>query len=215
MKQLYVISTGRCGTKRLAEILRGALDPEHFSVEHQVAGSRLANVLGNLMYFTGPFAWLKRRLHRKLLRRYALRENFISTDPLTAMILPPETVTDPDVMIVHVERDAESFAKSFFSLSRQRAKSFIAHNFIPLWQPGVWPLENLLNRHILRKYEQVWARKNQWFERQYATNPHYVKLPMEALFEANVLAGIIEAHFGVRPGIPEDALQRRSNQSMP
>jgi flavodoxin len=50
-KILIFVSTGRCGTKRIAEILKEKLPEDKFAVQHQMNISRIANILGNLMYY--------------------------------------------------------------------------------------------------------------------------------------------------------------------
>ena len=48
MKQLLFVSCGRCGTVRLAQILREKLPEEKYTVVHQMKYSRVANVLAIL-----------------------------------------------------------------------------------------------------------------------------------------------------------------------
>ena len=51
MKHLLFVSCGRCGTVRLAQILRKKLPVEKYAVVHQMKYSRLANVIGNILYY--------------------------------------------------------------------------------------------------------------------------------------------------------------------
>lgn len=213
MRQLYIVSTGRCGTKRMKEILETVLPADRFAVEHQMPPSRKANVLGNLMYYFGGGENLRERIIGGILDTFAGGRDFVCTDPLISMVLPDRLVQDPDVMILHVVREKTSFARSFFQLSRSRARSFIAHNFIPFWQLSVWPLENLFRRHILKKYERVWELKNTWLQERYTQNPNYQRVDMRELFSEHFMEGIIHSHFGLDVVIPPDLLAVRSNQS--
>ena len=159
MKKLLFVSTGRCGTKRIAQILRKYL-PEEFAVVHQMPFSRLANLIGNLLFYMGPSERIKQPIYHLMTSRYFPGRHFICSDPLTAMIIPRGDVYSPDVCIVHILRDPEVFAESFFRLSRQRLTSFVAHNLIPLWQIGLWPFENFLNPGVKKKYMKIAKIKN-------------------------------------------------------
>jgi hypothetical protein len=186
MKKLIFVSTGRCGTTRITEILKEKL-PDQFSVNHVMPFSRLANIVGNLMFYIGQSETVKRFLYNFIISKFAKNKDFICTDPLTSMIIPREYIDSKDVSIVHLERSPEAFATSMFNISRTKIKSFIAHNFIPLWQPGLFPLENLLNKNIKEKYKKISRFKNAYFLQHYSNNPNFVTITMEELFNSNFL----------------------------
>lgn len=213
MKQLWFISTGRCGTKRIAEILDEHLPGDAFAVQHQMDISRLSNVLGNVMYYTGSWEWLKKRLYRHVIRKYAKEKPFICSDPLISMIIPREALSDPDIHIVHIVRDREEFAGSFFRFTRKRFLSFFAHNFVPFWQIGVLPLENILNPRIREKYKRVWQIKNDWLRDSYESSPNYRRLSMEEIFSGDRLSRLIREVFEYPLEVTEDQLRIRSNQT--
>ncbi len=210
MKRLIFVSTGRCGTTRISQILREKL-PESFSVVHQMRFSRLANIAAHIMLFTGESNLLKRRLYALITAKYIHTDNYISSDPLTAMILPDELIRSKDVHIIHVFRDAPAFALSIHRFSRTRLKSFIAHNFIPFWQPGIFPLENIISSRILMKYENVAKIKNEYFEKKYTSNSNYKKIHMNELFNSNILNQIIRDAFGKEIFISREDLETRAN----
>jgi hypothetical protein len=212
-KILIFVSTGRCGTTRLGEILRDKLPKDQYVVEHQVSISRMANVLGNLMYYLGNSEKIKRWVFNKLLRKYARGKHFISTDPLTAMVIPNEILNKPETYIIHVTREPKSFAKSFYKFSRGRALSFIAHNFVPLWQPTVWPLENIINPKIRKKYERVNWLKNRWFEKQYGNLPNYHKISFEEIFQGTILQETVNQCLSENLTISNEDLMKKSNKS--
>ena len=213
MKKMLLVSTGRCGTTRMAQILRKHLPPE-YKVFHQVRFARLANLAGHLMYYTGGPEAVKRRLFSLVTESFAGGKPYITTDPLTAMIIPEEMVSSPEVCIVHVMREPASLAESFFRLSRKRAKSFIAHNFVPFWQPGLWPLQNLLDPRVLERYQRVARLKAEYFDRRYGKNPHYLRVPMEDIFRTDVLERTVNAFFGAGIRIPPADLAEKANQTV-
>lgn len=212
MKKLIFVSTGRCGTARIAQLLREKLSDD-YSVVHQMRYSRLANIIGNVMLYVGESNSIKRLLYEFIVSGYEGRNHFISTDPLTAMIIPDEYISSPEVCIVHIIRDDTSFARSFFSFSRSRLKSFIAHNFIPFWQPGVWPLENILNRNIGKKYQAVSKLKNDFFSKKYSVNPNYYQVRMGDIFTAPVLQDIVNGFFGEDISMSTGELSIKANES--
>lgn len=210
MKKLIFVSTGRCGTKRIAQILRKYL-PEEFAVVHQMPLSRLANFLGNIFFYTGPSEKIKQLLYYLVTSKYSRGKHFICSDPLTSMIIPKKDVHSQDVCIVHIEREAQAFAESFFGLSRKRLTSFIAHNFIPFWQIGLWPLENCLNPKVKDKYMKIAEIKNNYFAQAYSSNPNYKKMEMETVFSPDFLNALIHDCFHYKAAIPAQELKIKIN----
>lgn len=210
MKKLLFVSTGRCGTKRVAQILRKYL-PEEFSVVHQMPLSRLANFCGNIFFYTGSSEKIKRLLYDLITSKYRRNKHFICSDPLTSMIIPKDDVFSRDVWIVHIVRDAEALAESFLRLSRRRPSSFIAHNFLPLWQISLWPLENLLNPKIKNTYMKIADLKNNFFSRAYSSNPNYKKVDMQTIFSSNFLNTLIYDCFNYTASIPASELKIKIN----
>ena len=210
MKKLIFVSTGRCGTKRIAQILGKCL-PKEFAVVHQMRFSRLGNVFGNLFFYFGASEKIKYRLYDFIVSKYCSRKHFICSDPLTSMIIPKDNIDSADVCIVHIERKPEAFADSMFRLSRQRINSFIAHNFIPFWQIGLWPLENFLNPKIKNKYMKIAEIKNDYFSQAYSSNPHYKRIWMETVFSSDFLNNLIYEYFHYTVAIPEQELKIKSS----
>lgn len=210
MKKLIFASTGRCGTKRIAQIL-GKYLPDEFAVVHQMPFSRLANVIGNMLFYLGPSDKIKRLLYDFIISSYCREKHFICSDPLTAMLIPKDYINSVDVCLVHIERNPKDFANSFFKLSRKRMSSFIAHNFIPFWQIGIWPLENILNPRIKGKYLKIAKLKNNYFTETFSSNPNYKKIEMDQVFSSNFLNKIIREHFHYKADIPDHELQIKAN----
>ena len=211
MKGLIVISTGRCGTKRLSQILDRALGDRGIAVTHQRFLSRLCNVLGHCMMQSIDSQILKRFLFRLQLK--SSEHGFVFTDPLTSTCIPRSVLKDKNIHILHLRRSDEGFASSMFRLTRKRTASWLAHNFIPCWQPGLRPLENALNRMVQYKYELINSTKNDYFEREFSGSENYHKMSRQEIFEEGALDKIIAGVFGIEIHIPQAELRIKSNQS--
>jgi hypothetical protein len=212
-KYLLFVSCGRCGTTRLAEILKEKLPADRYAVVHQMHYSRLANIIGNLMYYFKGSERIKNFLYLRVIAKYQQNKNFISTDPLTAMIIPKSISASSNCYIIYIQREHDGFAKSMFSFSRKRIKSFIAHNFVPFWQLGIYPFENVLHKNIIHKYRRVSEIKEKFFLKQYEAQPNYYKLTMSELFSTNKLKQIISETVGENIQISSEELKKKSNES--
>ena len=210
MKKLLFVSTGRCGTKRIAQILRKYL-PAEFEVVHQMPFSRFANVIGNLFFYFGSSEKIKHLLYNFIIKKHGRGKHFICSDPLTSMIIPADDVYSRDVCIVHIEREPVAFAESFMRLSRQRLSSFVAHNLVPFWQIGLWPLENLLNPVVNSKYMKIAEIKSNYFIQVYSSNPNYKRVWMETIFSPNFLNNLIYDFFHYALSIPEQELNIKTS----
>jgi len=212
MKKLIFVSAGRCGTTRITQILKEYL-PVEFSIQHQMPFSRLANISGNIFFYFGQSEKVKNKFYKFITSRYSQGKHFICTDPLTSMIIPRKYIDSEDVYIIHIFREPKEFAESFFNFSREKLKSFIAHNFIPFWQIGIWPLENLLNSNIKKKYKKVAELKNRYFTEKYSSNPNYMKIDMYELFATGVMSSLIKKIFQYKIEIDESDLNKKANES--
>lgn len=210
MKILIFVSTGRCGTKRIAQILRKYL-PEEFAVVHQMPFSRLANVIGNLFFYLGSSEKIKHFLYNLIIKKYSRGKHFVCSDPLTSMVIPKDYIDSADVCIVQIERSPKAFADSFFKLSRRSVNSFLAHNLIPFWQIGLWPFENFLHPDVKSKYIKIAEIKNNYFAQTYASNPSYERVGMETIFSSNFLSDLIRVHFHYNVAIPTQELEIKAN----
>jgi hypothetical protein len=211
-KIMIFVSTGRCGTLRLSEILAEHL-PEEFTVRHQMKLSRISNVIGNLSYYFGGGHRLKKTIYGKILQRKKTT-HFINSDPLTAMVIPDDLIRSPLVAIIHIRRKDSEFAESFFRFSRKRAFSFIAHNFIPFWQLNIFPLQNLiLGKRMPKQYAKTARIKNKWFKQQYGDNKFFRSVDMKELFKPGYIEILIKEFFETDIEIRPEALAKRSNIS--
>jgi len=207
--RIIFVSTGRCGTTRIAEILQKYL-PAGCTVVHQTRFSQLANLIGNLQYHFPVGEALGDFIYYKMIPE---GDNFISVDPLSSMIVPRSVILSEKTYIIHLVRDSGEFSKSMFRLTRKKNKSFIAHNFIPFWQPYLVPMENILSKKILFKYRKIHKVKNEFFEQRFLANPHYVKITMEKIFQFNILSTLLSSILDEKVEIPEYELLKKRNQT--
>ncbi len=211
---MFFVSTGRCGTTRVAEILKAHL-PESYTVLHQTRLSRRANIIGNMTYCGLPFQGLSMRLFDRILKENLPSKNIlISTDPLISMVIPDKAVQDPATAIVHITRDSYDFAQSMYQFTRKKKTSLIAHNLIPFWQPHLWPLENLINNDIINKYQFIHKQKNDFYRARYQKNPNYITITMDNIFKPPTLEHLINRLWQLNITIPPDQLTKKTNQSI-
>lgn len=215
MKRIIFVSTGRCGTTRLAEILSETFKNKDITVTHQMPYSRIANVYGNINYHFFNIEAVKSFLFSRITNKFSKKKIFITTDPLLSMIIPKKIYMNKDTLIIHIYRDPSSFAESIFKFSRKKRNSFIAHNFIPFWQPYLLPLENILSKNILKKYKRVAIKKQEYFNNTYTDSPNYLKISMESLFKNKEhLEQKISTLLGEVVHLNSDAFKIKSNTSL-
>ena len=213
MKFLLFLSCGRCGTVRLAQLLREKLPEGEYAVVHQMKYSRIANVVGNIIYRSNRFDCIKEKLYLSTISKYRKGRHFVCLDPLTAMIIPKKIVEKPDTHLIHIQRDHDSFARSMVNLSRKRLKSLIAHNLIPFWQPRLLPLENYCRRIPHKRYIEISILKNQYFINKYAKLKNYHHIDMNDIFKLNQLSELISITIGESIDITKADLSRKANES--
>lgn len=210
---LIFVSTGRCGTTKVAHLLKQKLPEDSFDIYHQIGSSRIANIIGNVMFKFGAIEKVKEILFNWALNQMINSNNLIFTDPLHSMVIPKSIYTSPNVCIVQIERSPSGFAESFFRFSRKKKNSFIAHNFIPFWQPRLLPFENLFSRRIITKYSLISKEKNAFFSKIYMKNPNYKYVDFKDLFEKDVLKQIVDNFFNTDISIESEELQVKINES--
>lgn len=166
------------------------------------------------MYFIGGAEWLKNLLFKRINKTYIRDKNYINTDPLTSLIIPKSVLRRKNTHIIHLYRNNEDFANSFFRFTRLRRFSFIAHNFIPFWQPYLWPLENMISGEKVKlKYEFINEKKNHWFLSNYGGDSNFAQISMEELFTTDRLSNILTHIFNLPVNIDSNDLNQKANQS--
>ncbi|MCP4669695.1 MAG: hypothetical protein GY857_00185, partial [Desulfobacula sp.] len=71
MKKIIFVSTGRCGTKRIFEILKDK--SLNFECIHQIPLSRPANVIGNMMFVLGSWELVKQKIYNSIIKKYSTK----------------------------------------------------------------------------------------------------------------------------------------------
>ena len=184
----FVLSTGRTGTKTLAEGLSG----DGIASPHQPRYSRLLTVASNY-YLHG---WLPRRALEWLVVR--IRGNQLgranchwyiqvfSLDHLPAKIISERY---PNVYIVHIVRDPRTFVPSYINWTHTRSKSYIANKFVYGWHPSgfftghyCWRTWRRMNE--LQRVCWHWTYKNQHLEDLFSGYPRYLRIRFEDLFSS-------------------------------
>jgi len=94
-------------------------------------------------------------------------------------------------------------------------KSLIANNIVPLWQPGIWPVENLLSKNIRKKYEKMCALKNKFFTAKYSHSPNDHRVNMNDIFSTGILQQLTNEWFNEKIEIRPADLERKANESSP
>lgn len=163
------------------------------------------------MMLSAQIEWIK-----EFLFHYQLKNGLngsVIVDPLTSTCIPDSFVKKKDVHLLHLYRSNEGFATSMFRLTRRKRSSWIAHNFIPFWQPGLYLLENALNRGAEYKYAMISERKNAFFSERYGSLPNYHKLSRRECFQGDHLSVLIQKVFNITISLSEEELKIKSNQS--
>lgn len=212
MKTILVISTGRCGNHRIAQILQEKLNG--YTVTNKLRYSRIAYVIGNMMYHFGEWQWLKKKIYNFMIKPVKKGKGLVNIDGRSNMVVPDEVILQKDILVLHIEREAKSFSKSMFKFSRANLTNLLAHNFVPFWQLNLLPLENLLNKNVLKRYEKLSVIKNKFFREKFSKNPNYTYVRFEEVFKDNILSDIVNSFFNENININEDELNKKAKFEM-
>jgi hypothetical protein len=194
MNYLFMLSTGRTGTKKLGEVF-SRLPGKRVIAEHQIDVSRKINILSNLHLRGVPVRSLLFDTVHAFIQAPRECDLYINTDPLISLGLTRRIAEQYNMYLIHVVRHPLLFAQSFVNLQFSRFKSFMAHNFVPFWQPTVRPFEHLIHfynpYYLLDKYIGVWLLKNKFFHQIYGENEKYIPICFEKLFNPNQSRGVL------------------------
>lgn len=188
---VFVLSTGRTGTKTLAEGLAGGdiLSP------HQPPYSRLLTIASNY-YLHGwlpqpVLAWLVARLREPQILQADCRYyiQVFSLDHMPAKIISEKY---PNVYIIHIVRDPRTFVPSYLNWMRSRLKSFVANKLVLGWHPsgyftGALPWQKWWRMDEFQRVCWQWAYKNNLLECLFGEDERYLRLRFEDLFSGEGL----------------------------
>lgn len=185
-KVVFILSTGRTGTKTLAEGLAG----DEIKSPHQPPYSRLLTV-GSNYYLHGWLSqsvlkWLVTRLREPQILKADCRYyiQVFSLDYLPAKIISKKY---PNVYIVHIVRDPRTFVRSYLNWMHSRLKSWVANKVVLGWHPAGYFTGELSWREWrqMDEFQRVcwqWTYKNTLLERLFAEDDRYLRVRFEDLF---------------------------------
>jgi len=187
-KIVFILSTGRTGTKALAE---GLANEETIS-PHQPPFSRALTVASNYA--------ICGRLPKGVVERLIalIRGPQIAHAPCRYYIqafaldhLPAKYFYErnPNFHVLHIVRDPRTFVPSYLNWIKTRKKSFIANRLVPGWHPsgyltGEMPWKEWIR---LKPYQKVcwqWVYKNRYLETAFQDKKRVARVSFEDLFSA-------------------------------
>jgi hypothetical protein len=185
-KVVFVLSTGRTGTKTLAEGLAGdgILSP------HQPPFSRFLTIASNYhlngWLSRGAVEWLVTRVREPQILNADCRYyvQVFSLDYLPAKIISEKY---PNVYIVHIVRDARAFVRSYLNWMQSRVKSLVANKVVVGWHPSGYFTGEMSWQQWrgMDAFERVcwhWTYKNGLLESLFAGGDRYLRVRFEDLF---------------------------------
>ncbi|MFC2096252.1 sulfotransferase domain-containing protein [Bacteroidota bacterium] len=191
MASVFILSTGRAGTTFLHKLFSGYY-PES-NISHQVRGSRLINIIGNIPC---PIS-IKTKLIKTLFRVYSIDIQKSTLDPLRSISIASllqETSTE-EKKIIHLVRDPKKVVSSFMNWKNESFSKFLLHYIIPFWQPYPVGLNiNFFRWVFMSKFEKycwVWYYKNTLFK-QFENSPNYKLIKTEDLTKSEKIVEKIE-----------------------
>lgn len=185
-KVIFVLSTGRTGTKTLAEGLVG----DEIKSPHQPPFSRLLTIAANY-YLHGwlpwkGLEWLVVRLREPQILNADCRYyvQVFSLDYMPAKMFREKY---PNVYIIHIVRDPRTFVRSYLNWMHSRFKSWAANKIILGWHPSSYFTGEMSWRawQQMDEFQRVcwqWVYKNTLLERLFAEDEHYLRIRFEDLF---------------------------------
>jgi hypothetical protein len=185
-KIVFILSTGRTGTKTLAEGLAG----DGIKSPHQPPFSRLLTIASSY-YLHGwlpknTLEWLVTHLREPQILKADCRYyiQVFSLDYLPAKIISKKY---PNVYIIHIVRDPRTFVRSYLNWMHSRFKSWMANKVVPGWHPSGYFTGELSWREWrwMGEFQRVcwqWAYKNTLLERLFADDERYIRIRFEDLF---------------------------------
>ena len=185
---IYILSTGRTGTKFLAELFRVS-SSEKLTATHEKKGSRILNIAGNL--------YVSRLINSKVLSfiwslsGYSHTENSVdSNNFLWAALEHNKNLTKED-LVIHVIRDPRDYVASHLSIAEHRWKSFIANKILPFWHPNPWltgriSLIEYMKLNLFQRMCYSWEIKNLHIQRTYMNKCRFIQIRYEDVFSNNL-----------------------------
>ena len=169
MKTILILSTGRVGSKFLIRLFSESFS--NLEAHHGGPYSRFFNVLGNMCLANLLPNRMVGKVYSQMIGRVVRRcpaEFYLDANAYVVGLLPYLDKAYPNLKIVHLVRDPRDVVRSYINWIHTRPASWLAHHFIPFWQPkpsltalGSWT--KLLSEELFDRLAWVWALKNSKF----------------------------------------------------
>jgi len=220
-KQIFLVSTGRTGTKFFSKFFADYFD--NVSSYHTTKNSEFLNIVSNLY----QLKIIKRNKARKAWQ--LLKNNFVSSHDGTYIECNPyyygilDIISEfyKDLSIIHIIRSPKSYVISHVKKEKQNIKSRIANKLIPYWQPVLLreQIKGISGDFYQRVdfYSQVWNFKNKVISRS-GTELPLLTFKFEDIFESDkgedVLCRLLK-EFNLEPttDINKELLKRKINST--
>ena len=222
-RSVLIISTGRTGTKFIANLLNRHLSDA--CVYHASPYTPMINILCNahlagylprnaVEYTWGIFK--KKELSTCHKGIYIDSNNHLYALPLISPNLYP------GLKVIHIIRDPRSYVPSHINWMKHRPKSYFAHHFVPFWQPngflmGEFTAKNWLKASTFERFCWIWDYKNAVIKKIQDTDIDYLSIRFEDIFLSNDGTKNINkllAFAGLPPALTSiNELQTRENQA--
>ena len=219
-KIVFILSTGRTGTKKLANYFNKFCSI-NVRADHQTPETRIINILSNMNYYGFSVKKMINRKVHQILRKNNDKKFYINCDPLLSFGLSCVDFKGLDVCFIHIERNPDDFSRSMVNWQFSKTKSLLAHNFVPFWQPNLWPFEHILHlfnkEYLKKKYREIWQIKNEFFEREFKNKYPYLKVKFEDLYDIEKGKQVFQQaidFMGIKIEFNPDVFFKRENVSM-
>jgi hypothetical protein len=183
-KAFYILSTGRCGTTFLSEMI--ALNDPGLGKLHQLPDSKWLNVRANIALANKR---IRKTFVSSLSRKYDHVLPSSTTDPLRSLaytfylrhLADKHPKLKENIFIIHLVRDPRNFVSSFMNWKNRKLSGKIAHHLTPFWMPE----PPMIKKCSMSKFEHfcwIWERKNRLFYEEFAWFQGYHRFKMEDLY---------------------------------
>lgn len=187
-KVVLLISTGRTGTKSLAELFDNYF--EKVESYHQPRFSRVINVLSN-MYVSGvlpePIFEKTTNFIKKNKILNSDKEYYVEANTMNYVASKILKEIKKEVYIIHIIRDPRDFVRSYINWKYMRFKSHVANSIIPFWHPsgyfyGDYSLLDWLTLDEFEKMCWFWKVENNIMLDLYQDEDYFKSLKFEDIF---------------------------------
>ncbi len=189
MEQLvFILSTGRTGTKFLAEFLNS--NYEDVVALHEPKPSYLLRIYSHA-YLDGKvsserMARLLRRKRRRLLQAVAANRLYVESNPFLVGFIDVLDSLTPEPIIIHIVRDPREFVRSAINHGSATGKKKLASTLIPCWFPnvrGVLDCDRQEKISPIARFAGQWVLVNRKLAQSGKRYPGYHLLRYEDIFD--------------------------------